>query len=85
MGLGAKLTVGAGGAVFVALLFTNRQRFAIPLLGRLKIALFLRDSAQVVIGEGGVVFVALLFTNRQRFAIPLLGRLKIALFLRDSA
>ncbi len=65
-----KITQGHGSTVRVAMLFTDLQCLAIPLLGGGEVASFERNGSQIMIGfgsgvflpisRGGAVFVALL-------------------------
>ena len=69
--------------MFVALFLLDRERFPVPLFGRLKVPLFLGDPAQLVIAVRSVVLVTLFLLDRERFPILLLGLLQVTQFMRD--
>src|SRR5208337_4381599 len=79
------IKIGAGGrlAVFVAILYPDRQRLAVPLLRTREVAPLLGDHPQLVIGARRAVLVPLLLVDRQRLAAPLLRTGEVALLLGD--
>lgn len=79
------MVIGASGAAFVAELFFDGERLAVPLLRGGKVAQLFGDCSQLVIGTSGAAFVAEPFFDSERFVIPLVCGGEVALFLRDHS